>query len=60
MLDRDALILALQNLPTVALEGTTYRIIKNKYASSALSTIGSLRGGRYIAFPWLLRYTQLL
>ena len=47
MLDYEALILALQGLPTVSLKGTTYRIIKNKYANSALSTIGSLRGGRY-------------
>jgi RES domain-containing protein len=47
MLDNDPLILALESLPTVMLQGTTYRIIKNKYASSPLSTIGSLRGGRY-------------
>jgi RES domain-containing protein len=47
MLDDDALILALQGLPTSVLQGTTYRIIKNKYASSPLSSIGSLRGGRY-------------
>jgi RES domain-containing protein len=47
MLDLDELMLALQSLPVVFLEGTTYRIIRNKYASSPLSTIGSLRGGRY-------------
>jgi RES domain-containing protein len=47
MLNDDALIQALQSLPTVVLQGTTYRIIKNKYAGSPLSSIGSFRGGRY-------------
>lgn len=47
MLNDDELIQALQGLPTVTLQGTTYRIIKNKYISSPLSSIGSLRGGRY-------------
>jgi RES domain-containing protein len=37
----------ISGLPTISLQGTTYRVIHNKHIASALSTVGSRRGGRY-------------
>jgi RES domain-containing protein len=48
MLRRDALVVAVQRLPTRPLEGVAFRLILARYAATALSSIGSLRtGGRY-------------
>src|SRR5918911_1877308 len=48
MLARDALVAAIQHLPTKPLEGVAFRLILGRYAATALSSIGSLRtGGRY-------------
>src|SRR5579884_2384745 len=48
MLRRDALVAAVQRLPTQPLEGVAFRLILARYAATALSSIGSLRaGGRY-------------
>jgi RES domain-containing protein len=48
MLGRDALVVAVQRLPSRPLEGVAFRLILARYAATALSSIGSLRtGGRY-------------
>src|SRR5438270_1647975 len=48
MLRRDALVVAVQRLPTKPFEGVAFRLILARYAATALSSIGSLRtGGRY-------------
>jgi RES domain-containing protein len=48
MLRRDALVAAVQRLPTQPLEGVAFRLILARYAATALSSIGALRtGGRY-------------
>jgi RES domain-containing protein len=48
MLTRDALVVAVQRLPTKPLEGVAFRLILARHAATALSSIGSLRiGGRY-------------
>src|ERR671933_1368910 len=48
MLRRDALVAAVQRLPTQPLEGVAFRLILARYAATALSSIGSTRtGGRY-------------
>jgi RES domain-containing protein len=48
MLARDALVAAIQHLPTGPLEGVAFRLILARHAGTALSSIGSLRtGGRY-------------
>ncbi len=45
--DSKTLAEIISGLPTISLQGTTYRVIHNKHIASALSTIGSRRGGRY-------------
>src|ERR671931_1678072 len=48
MLPRDALVAAVQRLPTSLSEGVAFRLILARHASTALSSIGSLgSGGRY-------------
>src|ERR687883_634413 len=45
MLRRDALVPAVQRLPTQPLEGVAFRLILARYAATALSSIGALRTG---------------
>ncbi len=48
MRPRDALVVAVQRLPTSPCQGVAFRLILARYATTALSSIGSLRtGGRY-------------
>ena len=48
MLPRDALVVAVQQLPVEPRRGLAFRLILARYAATALSSIGSLRaGGRY-------------
>ena len=48
MLAADALAAAVARLPTRPLDGGAFRLIHARYATTALSAIGSLRlGGRY-------------
>jgi RES domain-containing protein len=48
MLPRDALVVAVQELPVQPRQGLAFRLILARYAATALSSIGSLRaGGRY-------------
>ncbi len=47
MLPRDALVAAVQRLPTSPGEGVAFRLILARYAATALSSIGALwTGGR--------------
>src|SRR5437899_7412281 len=48
MLPRDALVVAVRELPAHRRRGLAFRLILARYAATALSSIGSLRaGGRY-------------
>ena len=48
MLPRDALVVAVKQLPVEPRRGLAFRLILARYAATALSSIGSLRaGGRY-------------
>ena len=47
MLSKNQLITAVAALPTVSLTGLAFRVIQVRYLNTALSSIGSVLGGRY-------------